>query len=242
MACQQYVGEAPRLAGMNFTKLASSCASRLRCAQRHSSRCQPASPPARMDTFSAPNVRSIHYARGAENRLLPHRKATVYGPTNTQFTHVTANASGRGIICGNGDARSESASISKTARREYVRRDIRPPYHDVPGSGGAIRASRICISGSSICSASQSAATKGGGHGHLHCRIRVMVKLSDVSRKGTVEEAVFGWRTTFCVKIFASSQQYGTSLLIKISRIISHQLLLTGLLGQDEKMKHLRAA
>ena len=34
-----------------------------------SSRCQPASPPPRIDTFSTPKVRSIHHARGAEKRL-----------------------------------------------------------------------------------------------------------------------------------------------------------------------------
>ncbi|SUG54519.1 Uncharacterised protein [Salmonella enterica subsp. diarizonae] len=34
---------------------------------------------------------------------------------------------------------------------------------------------------------------KGGGHGHLHCYL-IMVKLSDVSRKGTSRRGCFGWR------------------------------------------------
>ena len=83
------------------------------CSRGSPSRRQPSSPPATIDTFSTPNVRSIHQARGAEKRLPSSYTTRCLSLLTPSSRMATANASARGIMCGSGLVWSERASISK---------------------------------------------------------------------------------------------------------------------------------
>ncbi len=172
-------------------------------------------------TLSRHRTRSIHHARGAEQNRLPSSYMTSVYPGEHPFTRdsFTANASGRGTAGAAAAMRDRKAlQYRKTARREYVRRDISARHITTMF---LFRRRHTGVKNlyfrSSICSASQSAVNKRRwswaspllpDYGQIVGRFP----------KGQVEEAAL-WlaKTTFpCVKF--SHHHSNTDYIAKILR------------------------
>ncbi len=182
------------------TRLASCASSPSR--NSHSSRCQPASPPAEW-TLSRHRTCAAS-AMPAEREQVASSYMTVFYLTNTRdFAHGHRKRFRRHHMRLNGDARS-GASISKQ-RAGNVRRGIAPAALAMFPVWRRHTGVRICISRIiNMFGKASAAATRAVMHGHLHCYL-IMVKLSDVF--GTSEEeGCFGWRNHILRKIFASSR------------------------------------
>ena len=114
MADQQDVGQTLNLLRIEPHVEFPSATSGIPCSSGSSSRRQPSSPPARIDTFYAKGAQHPPRARGGKQIafVIDHQMLIA---ADAQFAHGDGNASARGIICGSGLVWSDSASISKNS-------------------------------------------------------------------------------------------------------------------------------